>query len=247
MSISVVLFDLGSTLLHFDANPEVIYPLMDQRLLDELTFLGYQLDAEPFLEDFVRMAKDADDLGEETWIEIPTYEIVKTLLSKYGYPHVPEGDIRQALTGFYSVSQEYWKLELDAIPMLKELQRLGYRLGVISNASDVADVQVLLERDGLLGYFEKVWISSSIGVCKPHPEIFAQALEYFQTPAEAIAFIGDTLAADILGADKAGMHSIWITRRADRPENHNLLNKIMPDFQIETLAEVPELLSSILS
>jgi putative hydrolase of the HAD superfamily len=241
----VVLFDLGNTLLYFDANPVEVYPQMDQRLLRELLDLGYRLDSESFLQDFVRMAKDADDLGEETWIEIPTAEIVRTLLANFGYSDVPESDLRQALAGFYSVSQQHWMLEGDAIPVIKELKQTGYRLGIISNASDTADVLWLLANRGLGGFFEQVWISSEIGLCKPHPEIFQRAIEYFQTPASQIAFVGDTLTADILGSATAGMQSIWISRRAARPENHMQKNFIQPAYQIASLAELPFVLKTV--
>jgi FMN phosphatase YigB (HAD superfamily) len=241
----VVLFDLGNTLLYFNANPGEIYPEMDRRLLSELINLGYRLDSESFLQDFVRMAKYADDLGEETLVEIPTAEIVRTLLENHGYPDVPESDLRQVLAGFYSVSQQHWMLEVDALPVLQELKQTGYRLGIISNASDTADVLWLLTNRGLVGFFEQVWISSEIGLCKPHPEIFKRATEYFQTPASQIAFVGDTLTTDILGSTTAGMQSIWISRRADRPENHLQKDSILPAFQIASLAELPFILKSI--
>lgn len=244
MPISVVLFDLGKTLFHFEGDLCSVYPEMDLKLSEALNSLGYRLDTAAFVADFIKMAKDADQLGKKAWIEIPTFDIVNTVLKKYGYPEPPEDHIRQALKEYYAISQACWKLELDAVPMLEELKRQGYRLGVISNASDSADVMQLLNRDNLSEFFEKVWISSSVGVCKPHPVIFNLALEFFQTPAQDMAFVGDTLAADIAGAKKAGMQSIWITRRAERPENLALQAEIIPKHKIQTLAELPNLLKS---
>ena len=80
---------------------------------------------------------------------------------------------------------------------------------------------------------------------KPHPEIFHQAQKYFQTPVEEMVLVGDTLATDIAGAKQVGMRSVWITRRADRPENQVLMEKIIPNFQINTLAELPDLLNQL--
>ena len=217
---------------------------MDQVLVNELLKIGYEMDPAEFVNEFVRLAKDADDLGEQSWIEIPTFDIVSAVLKEFGYPQAQESDIRQALTAYYAVSQAHWKLEHDTLPMLLDLKQRGYRLGIISNASDSEDVRTLLVRENLVGFFEQVWISSTVGVCKPHPEIFLQAQKYFQTPMEEMILVGDTLAADIAGAKQVGMGSVWITRRADRPENHAWLEKIIPDFQIATLAELPDLLKS---
>ena len=247
MAISVILFDLGSTLYYFDGIPEEVYPRMDRALVNELVKFGYKVDPAEFIDEFVRLVKDADDLGEQSWIEIPTFDIVCAVLKEFGYPQAQESHIRQALIAYYAVSQAHWKLELDTIPMLIDLQQKGYHLGVISNASDTQDVHTLLARENLTSFFEEVWISSTVGLCKPHPEIFKQAQIHFQTSVEKMVLVGDTLATDIAGAKQAGMGSVWITRRADRPENHVFMEKIFPDFQINTLAELPDLLNQLAS
>ena len=245
LSISVVIFDLGNTLLYLDSDIETVYPLMNQALADELIRLGYLLSKEDFITTFIKMMKDADDLGDEIWIEIPTKEIVKAALLMLGFSDVPEDHIRQALEKYYAISQNHWVLEEDTISMLKELKENGYKLGIISNASDALDVHRLLCRDDLAVFFDKVLISSQVGVLKPHPEIFHQVLEFFETEPEQAAFVGDTLIADIAGSKHAGMHSIWVTRRARRPDNLEYLGKIIPDHQIDTLAELPGLLQRV--
>ena len=137
---------------------------MDRALVDELVKFGYEVDPVEFIDEFVRLVKDADDLGEQSWIEIPTFDIVRTVLREFGYPQAQESHIRQALIAYYAVSQAHWKLELDTVPMLLDLQQKGYRLGIISNASDAQDVHTLLARENLAGFFEEVWISSTTGV-----------------------------------------------------------------------------------
>jgi HAD superfamily hydrolase (TIGR01662 family) len=245
LAISVVLFDLGSTLYYFDGIPHEVFPRMDRALVNELVRFGYEIDPVEFIDEFVRLVKEADNLGEQSWIEIPTFDIVRTVLKEFGYPQALESHIRQALIVYYAVSQAHWKLELDTVPMLLDLKQKGYLLGIISNASDAQDVRTLLARENLAGFFEEIWISSTVGVCKPHPEIFHQAQEYFQIPMSEIVLVGDTLATDIAGAKQVGMRSVWITRRADRPENQVFTEEIIPDFQINTLAELPDLLNQL--
>ena len=57
--------------------------------------------------------------------------------------------------------------------------------------------------------------------------------------------VGDKLGADILGARNAGIYSIWMTRRADIPANRDHEDTIKPDVSINSLQELPALLSSL--
>jgi FMN phosphatase YigB (HAD superfamily) len=51
------------------------------------------------------------------------------------------------------------------------------------------------------------------------------------------------LNADILGANRMGMYSIWITRRTDFPPNDTL--PIQPRAIIKSLGELPSLLREL--
>ena len=63
-------------------------------------------------------------------------------------------------------------------------------------------------------------------------------------PEDAI-MIGDTLPADILGARNVGMRSVWITRRADRQENSEVAGTIQPDYEIEDLSSLVDLVARL--
>jgi FMN phosphatase YigB (HAD superfamily) len=57
--------------------------------------------------------------------------------------------------------------------------------------------------------------------------------------------VGDTLNADILGAQQLGMMDVWITRRANTRTNREELSQIQPTWKIDTLSELPPLLRVI--
>ena len=113
----------------------------------------------------------------------------------------------------YSITQQNWYLEADAIPTLKTLREQGYRLGMISNTSDDKNVQQLVDRWELRPFFETIITSAGCGIRKPDERIFRLALDHFGVPPEQVAMVGDLLEADILGANQMGIYSIWITRR----------------------------------
>ena len=60
-----------------------------------------------------------------------------------------------------------------------------------------------------------------------------------------VEMIGKTLGADILGAQNAGIFSIWITRRADNPANQAHADTIKADLKIATLKELPDRLREV--
>jgi FMN phosphatase YigB (HAD superfamily) len=62
------------------------------------------------------------------------------------------------------------------IPHWKPCANTGYRLGLISNAGDDADVQTLLDQANLRAYFEIILTSAGQGIRKPNPKIFWTAL-----------------------------------------------------------------------
>ncbi|MGH2509848.1 MAG: HAD family hydrolase [Ktedonobacteraceae bacterium] len=100
----------------------------------------------------------------------------------------------------------------DALTTLAELRRRGFLLGVVTNRlwggepfyQDLATM-------GLLDYFESphIAISGNLGIRKPNPDIFGHVLQTLQVSPPETAMIGDSLSADILGAQPLGITAIW--------------------------------------
>jgi HAD superfamily hydrolase (TIGR01509 family) len=88
------------------------------------------------------------------------------------------------------------------------LLRLGenYHLGVISNADGKIDA--VLERCGIADCFEEIIDSGIIGFEKPHPAIFAAALQAMRSAPDESVYVGDIHSVDYLGAKAVGMEAI---------------------------------------
>ncbi len=100
----------------------------------------------------------------------------------------------------------------DVLSTLAELQQRGFLLGVVTNRLWGGKVfQEDVYTLGLLNYFDYLHmaISADLGVRKPHPAIFQHALKAMQVPAEQAVMVGDSLRADIVGAQRLGIFSIW--------------------------------------
>ncbi|HYD82269.1 MAG TPA: HAD family hydrolase [Paucimonas sp.] len=88
------------------------------------------------------------------------------------------------------------------------LHRLAARLKLGSVTNGVADLEVI----GLARHFHVSISARKLGCAKPDAAIFHAACEALGVqPAEA-AYVGDDPVLDVEGAQKAGLHGIWINR-----------------------------------
>ncbi len=240
-----IIFDLGSTLIYFDGEWSDVMYQAAQVLYRQLDEAGLNLDQESFLREYHQAVGEYYQERESEFIEHTTYFILRNLLNERGYPEVPDPILRQALKEMYAVSQAHWHVEPDALPTLAALQKMGYRLGLISNAADDADVQTLVDKASIRPFFDIILTSAGEGIRKPNPRIFQKMLDFWGFSPEKVAMVGDTLGADILGAQNAGIFSIWITRRSNTPANHAHAHTIHADATIDTLEELPGLLEQL--
>ena len=88
------------------------------------------------------------------------------------------------------------------------LLRIGqnFRIAVISNAD--GGIGRVLSRCGIADCFESVTDSGIVGVEKPHPKIFAAALEAMQVRPDESLYVGDVYSVDYVGARNAGMQAV---------------------------------------
>lgn len=240
--IKSVLFDLGNTLMYFDADEQLeqVLKQADRALFQRLREQGYRLETD-FLEDFRRRMNLYYQEREVEFIEYTTRYILRNLLEEKGFL-VNEASLIDSMHAYHRVTQSHWQSEKDSMPTLKLLSEQGYRLGLVSNAADEADVQNLVDRAGIRSFFQVILTSAAEGIRKPNPHIFWKALDALDTLPEEAVMVGDTLGADILGARNAGIFSIWITRMANTPQNQAHKDTIIPDAVIKQISELPALL-----
>ena len=240
--IRAVLFDLGGTLMYSRDPWEPILERGYQALADSLRSQGFALDGAE-LPRAVRyhldkyFARRDEDLFETTYLTV-----LRDLLAEKGFPDADTKAVRRALDAFYSHTQPNWLLEDDALLMLRTLEAGGYHIGMVSNAGDNQDVFQLVERFKIEPFFDFILTSAACSFRKPHPRIFELALAHWNIPAREIAMVGDSLEADIKGAQGLGLYSVWITRRISKPARKK---QAQPDAEIETLSELPALLSRL--
>jgi FMN phosphatase YigB (HAD superfamily) len=106
----------------------------------------------------------------------------------------------------------YHRLYSDARWCLERLAHDKRRLAVVSNSTSEARVRAILDRAGVLPFFERVVSSGTEGVAKPDPEIFRRTLERMGLDGEAALYVGNLAYIDAQAARAAGLHGIWLNR-----------------------------------
>lgn len=93
------------------------------------------------------------------------------------------------------------------IEILEYLNK-SYALHIITNGFEEAQIKKL-KNSKIEGFFKTVTNSEMVGVKKPNPKIFNFALKAANAKAHQSVMIGDSIEADIEGAEGVGMQTIF--------------------------------------
>jgi len=241
--IRAILFDFGGTLMHGRRDWVPIMAKADDELTNHLRTEGIEVNLNTFSTEFRRRLDEYFKQREKDLLETTYTFVLRELLKEKGYDDVPSDVLRRSLDALFSVTQDNWALEEDAIPTIQELREKGYSLGIVSNAGDDADVQKLAQNFGITQYFDFILTSAACSYRKPHPRIFELALSNWYCPPNEAVMIGDNLDADIRGAQNAGIYGVWISRRADPITADQA--QIQPDATLSSLSELPSALDHL--
>jgi putative hydrolase of the HAD superfamily len=120
-----------------------------------------------------------------------------------------------------------------ALEIVQYLVTKQYVLHMITNGFE--DVQWgKLRNSGIEQYFDEVITSERAMALKPHAEIFAFALQKTGAALEESIMIGDNLDADIGGAMRFGMDTVFVNHIGEK-------TNIKPTFTIYHLQELEEI------
>lgn len=105
----------------------------------------------------------------------------------------------------------------DAVPALCAL-REQYAMALVSNFDHPPYVRQLLARLDLARHFDTILISGELRIDKPDPRIFRRALDAVGCAPEEALFVGDSLDADVGGAQAVGCRAVLIDMQGRHPE-----------------------------
>lgn len=111
-----------------------------------------------------------------------------------------------------------------------------YTMHILSNGFTEAQYHKM-RNSGIIDYFDRIFLSDEIGYNKPHPEIFARALQSTNTKKREALMIGDNFDADITGAHNSKIDQIYF-----RNGDSSVKMKFMPTYVVDHLKEIESIL-----
>ncbi len=101
-------------------------------------------------------------------------------------------------------------LHLQIIPMLEELKKQGFKIGLISNCYfEEAEV---IRNSELFPYFDAVCLSCELGIRKPEEVIYERCMQELVVAPQECVYVGDGGSYELETARKIGMkpvQAIW--------------------------------------
>jgi len=182
-------------------------------------------------------------MGEhrELYPDADVRDVFKTIITKFA-SRTPEemGHLSSDLSQlFRAMTRRRIFIYPTVKPALDQMQK-KYRLGIVSNAQEAFTPPELGLYD-LTRYFETIVLSSQVGMKKPNSRIFTRALSNLNVKPSDAVMVGNDMTADMMGAAKLGMRTIFISNKPPKP-----INGVTPDAIISSLNlfQVMELVDS---
>lgn len=240
--VKAVLFDLGDTILEFGkvkttraflAGARSTYAFLKAHGQPVAPFPWY------FFRNLIRLRMKylvADVLRRD----FDSLEVLKEVGAKLGVKLTPE-QWEQFAWLWYEPLSRCAKIEPDLPETLTSLQRMGLKLGIVSNTFVTrASLTQHLRLLGLLEFFPVQLYSYEFHVRKPSMELFRIAAAKVEERPANILFVGDRIDNDIRPALATGM-------RAALKEAYTNAGKKVPTaaLRIRRLAELPALIERI--
>lgn len=241
MRIRGIIFDLGNTLMYFDGDWEDVIRRGAANMAAFFTRKRVKLDDAALAETFIAERQAGREVAYRTDREVTCTESLRAALEKVEAPPESFALVPEAVRVYFELEEAGWKAYPDAKATLKHLFQQGFRLGLLSNATDDPFVQRLVNRLELRPWLSPTFSSADLGHRKPLREPFDLILSRWNLPPASVVMVGDTLDADILGAHNAGIQGVLITAD-ESPGNDNHRQTIIPDAIVTTLSELPALI-----
>ncbi|MDF2629607.1 MAG: hypothetical protein K0R39_3438 [Symbiobacteriaceae bacterium] len=135
--------------------------------------------------------------------------MLPALLTALGVKNPTDALIMRLVETVHQYSAWY-SLYPETLPVLEELKNRGYKLAVVANWAPSL-VRFLHEFE-LDTYFQAIVASGEVGLSKPDPYIFHQALKKLGLGEQDVLHVGPSINQDVTGALRAGLTPVWLNR-----------------------------------
>ena len=210
-NVRAILYDAGHTLV--EPRPQAA---------DIWTFLSHQLGIElatkremPSVVQayYARIGTyDSDERARSFWAEYYASALIDAGVD------LPREQLLSAGNAVYDWYQDpaQWVPFPETLEALTRAHELGLVQGVVSDWG--TDLVPILHAHEVTRHLDFVVASATVGVAKPHPDVFRFALARADLKPAEVIYVGDSYVSDVLGARAVGIRAVLIDRDGQAPE-----------------------------
>ena len=217
--ITDVFFDLDHTLWDFDKNSGLAFERVFKKHKIEIKIKDFLSIYEPINLEYWRLFRN-DQVSKENLRRGRLIDTFKKFNKDFSVEIIDE------------IADSYIEeLPIDnylfdgAIEILEYLFK-KYSLHIITNGFEEVQYKKI-KNSSIKKYFKTITTSEEVGLKKPNPLVFMKALEKTSAVSENSMMIGDSFEADVLGAEKVGMRTIFYNYRNEKvPASYLYVNKL---------------------
>jgi putative hydrolase of the HAD superfamily len=200
-NIKHIYFDLDHTLWDFDRNSALTFETIFKEEKLEISLPNFLETYVPINDNYWKLYRE-NQISKEALRTGRLNDCFKCMSLD-----VPEQVISNLSNNYIKYLPTHNYLLDNTLEILEYLNE-KYRLHIITNGFE--EVQhTKLTNSGISTFFQTVTTSEEAGVKKPETEIFLKAMKKAGALPEHSVMIGDNYEADIMGAHRAGMQSIF--------------------------------------
>jgi sugar phosphate isomerase/epimerase/FMN phosphatase YigB (HAD superfamily) len=202
--IEAIIFDVGGTLRITQKRAASEKPAYIQKICD---LIGSDLPAGQLLTQLEQRAK-----AYKGWsIRMKSGLNEVDFWTRWMLPDWPPEQIRPLaiqLNQIWREAQGVRKVLPEVRPLILELFRRGYHLGIASNTTTSTEVPQMLKDLGLAGYFESTVLSCTVKSRKPEPTLLLTAAGQMGIIPDRCAYVGNRADLDVPSARRASFQQV---------------------------------------
>ncbi len=231
--IEAIFLDVGNTLRILLEEPE----FQAQARKDLMELVGTTETEEEFFEKLESRWKKHRKASKESLIEASEKELW-TIHLLPDYPAEKIAPLAGRLTRLWRDHDGRRVPRDDAKSTIIELDRRGYKLGIIANTITESEIPDWMESDGVSQYFKTVILSSKVRYRKPDPEIYWMAARDIGVEPAKCAYVGDNPVRDVDGTRAAGFGMMILFEEPATLEKEPPTGEHKPDYVIKETHEL---------
>jgi REG-2-like HAD superfamily hydrolase len=207
-----VLYDAGHTLVQPRPKAPDIWRFLSAQLGVEL---AQERELPSIVHHFYQLGigtYDSDERARQFWSSYYAEALLDAGVDLPREELVSAGD---AMYNWYQ-NPAQWEPFPETIEALTRVQERGLKQGVVSDWG--TDLVPILHAHEVTRHLDFVVASATVGVAKPHPDVFLFALKRAGLKAAEVIYVGDSYISDVLGARAVGIRPVLIDREGKAPE-----------------------------